>query len=115
MNREVHVRFGESVAVKSAALLDTSQKNRGEVRHDKEKCDSIFCESNVSIVVGINKVHLRTNLAGTLNPRQAVLATCAKEAIPHARVVAIREINERGLLFFTQKGTRKFNELISLF
>jgi len=51
--------------------------------------------------------------AGAPNPLQAVLATCGKDAIPHARVVAIREIDERGLLFFTQKGTRKFNELIS--
>lgn len=50
--------------------------------------------------------------AGAPNPRQAVLATCAKNAIPHARVVAIREIDERGLLFFTQQGTRKVNELI---
>src|SRR6185312_3798159 len=51
--------------------------------------------------------------AGAPNPCQAVLATCAKDAIPHARVVAIRKIDEQGLLFFTQKGTRKFHELIS--
>jgi len=51
------------------------------------------------------------NQAGAPNPRQAVLATCAKDAIPHARVVAIREIDDRGLLFFTQQDTRKVSEL----
>lgn len=49
--------------------------------------------------------------AGAPNPRQAVLSTCAKNAMPHARVVAIREIDEHGLLFFTQKGTRKVSEI----
>lgn len=51
------------------------------------------------------------NQAGAPNPHQAVLATCAKDAIPHARVVALREIDERGLLFFTQLGTRKVKEI----
>lgn len=51
------------------------------------------------------------NLAGAPNPRHAVLATSAKDAIPHARVVAIREIGEHGLIFFTQQGTRKVREL----
>ncbi|KTC86870.1 pyridoxine/pyridoxamine 5'-phosphate oxidase [Legionella brunensis] len=49
--------------------------------------------------------------AGTLNPQQAVLCTATKQALPHGRVVAIREINEEGLLFFTQQGTRKVTEL----
>jgi pyridoxamine 5'-phosphate oxidase len=48
---------------------------------------------------------------GAPNPQQAVLSTATKEAIPHSRVVAIREISEQGLLFFTQKGTRKVVEL----
>jgi len=52
------------------------------------------------------------NQAGAPNPRQAVLATCAKDAIPHSRVVTLREIDDRGLLFFTQQGTRKVRELI---
>lgn len=47
--------------------------------------------------------------AGAPNPQQAVLATATKDAIPHARVVALREINP--LLFFTQKGTRKVSEM----
>ena len=42
---------------------------------------------------------------------QAVLSTCASNNLPHARVVAIREISDKGLLFFTQKGTRKVAEL----
>lgn len=49
--------------------------------------------------------------AGAPNPQQAVLSTAAADAIPHGRVVAIREINEHGLLFFTQRGTRKVMEL----
>ncbi len=51
------------------------------------------------------------NKAGAPNPRQAVLATCGKEAMPHARVVALREITDSSLLFFTQLGTRKCHEL----
>lgn len=49
--------------------------------------------------------------AGAPNPQQAILATATKEAIPHSRVVAIREVNEQGLLFFTQRGTRKVSEI----
>lgn len=48
---------------------------------------------------------------GAPDPRQAVLSTATREAIPHGRVVAVREIDEKGLLFFTQKGTRKFRAL----
>lgn len=48
---------------------------------------------------------------GAPNPQQAVLATAAQQAAPHARVVAIREITENSLLFFTQRGTRKVQEL----
>lgn len=49
--------------------------------------------------------------AGALNPRHVVLSTAKNDAIPHARVVAIREIDVKGLLFFTQRGTRKVQEL----
>lgn len=48
---------------------------------------------------------------GATNPFQAVLSTATLKAVPHARVVAIREISEHGLLFFTQKGTKKVVEL----
>lgn len=47
--------------------------------------------------------------SGAPNPRQAVLST-VNENSPHARVVAIREISD-GLLFFTQKCTRKVEEI----
>jgi len=50
-------------------------------------------------------------LSGAPNPQQAVLATCTNDKIPHARVIAIREINDEGLLFFTQKNTRKVSEI----
>lgn len=50
--------------------------------------------------------------AGAPSPRQAVLSSCAKDSVPHARVVALREINDGGLLFFTQRGTRKVHELL---
>lgn len=49
--------------------------------------------------------------AGAPNPKQAVLSTATSQAIPHSRVVAIREISTDHLLFFTQKGTRKVTEL----
>lgn len=50
---------------------------------------------------------------GSPNSDRVVLATATKNYIPHSRVVAIREINEDGILFFTQRGTRKVSELIS--
>ncbi|HAT9590985.1 TPA: pyridoxamine 5'-phosphate oxidase [Legionella pneumophila subsp. pneumophila] len=56
---------------------------------------------------------------GAPNPQHAILATAGKDSIPHGRVIAIREINEQGLLFFTQRGTRKvvemtYNPIVSL-
>ncbi len=50
-------------------------------------------------------------VAGAPNPQQAVLSTATKDAIPHSRVVAMREVNDQGLLFFTQRGTRKTVEM----
>ena len=49
--------------------------------------------------------------AGAPNPQQAVLSTATHDAIPHSRVVAIREVSDQGLLFFTQRGTRKVTEI----
>ena len=49
---------------------------------------------------------------GAFNSQQAVLCTATPDAIPHGRVVAIREISTDGLLFFTQRTTRKVGELI---
>jgi len=48
---------------------------------------------------------------GSPNPNNIVLATAGKTGIPHSRIVAIREITEQGILFFTQRDTRKVNEL----
>jgi len=59
----------------------------------------------------LNQWILAEREAGAPNPQQAVLSTVTKKAIPHSRVVAIREINEKGLLFFTQRGTRKVEEM----
>lgn len=36
--------------------------------------------------------------AGAPNPQQAVLSTATKDAIHHSRVVAVREVDGRGLL-----------------
>ncbi len=48
---------------------------------------------------------------GSTNPDRVVLATVSAAGVPHSRVVAIREINNDGILFFTQKGTQKVAEL----
>ncbi len=40
------------------------------------------------------------------------MSTATKEGVPHSRVVTIREITPRGILFFTQKGTRKVTEIV---
>lgn len=48
---------------------------------------------------------------GAPSPQHAILSTTGKDAIPHGRVIAIREINDQGLLFFTQRGTRKVVEI----
>jgi pyridoxamine 5'-phosphate oxidase len=50
-------------------------------------------------------------IVGVSEPSRAVLSTCTKDAVPHSRVVAIREITEEGLIFFTQSSTRKVYEL----
>lgn len=48
---------------------------------------------------------------GSPNPDRVVLSTSTKNAGPHSRIVAVREINEKGILFFTQRDTRKVPEL----
>lgn len=59
----------------------------------------------------INECLDHEELLGSSNPRNIVLATAGKNGIPHSRIIAIREINERGILFFTQRGTRKVTEI----
>lgn len=52
--------------------------------------------------------------SGAAYANNAVLATVAKDSnIPNSRVVAIRESNEQGILFFTQRNTKKVQEIIS--
>ena len=48
---------------------------------------------------------------GVSNPNHAVLSTVSLENTPHSRVIAIREITDEGLVFFTQRRTRKVEEL----
>lgn len=49
---------------------------------------------------------------GSTYPDRVVLATCSPEGIPHSRIVAIKEITQEGILFFTQRGSKKVAELI---
>lgn len=48
---------------------------------------------------------------GSSSPERMVLATAGKDGVPHSRIVAIREVDANGILFFTQKGTRKTLEM----
>ncbi|MGL5741070.1 MAG: hypothetical protein ACRCXC_00215 [Legionella sp.] len=45
--------------------------------------------------------------AGAPNSSHAVLSSTSTNGCAHGRVIAIREITEDGILFFTQKNTRK--------
>lgn len=49
----------------------------------------------------LNKWLQEEHERGAPNPFQGVLSTATQEAVPHARVVAIREISEEYLLFFS--------------
>lgn len=49
---------------------------------------------------------------GSADPDRVVLATASAAGKVHSRVVAIREITEAGILFFTQRATRKVADLI---
>lgn len=49
---------------------------------------------------------------GSSTPDRAVLATAAKNGPAHSRVIVVREVAEEGVLFFTQKGTRKVKEIL---
>ncbi len=48
---------------------------------------------------------------GSEEPDQVVLATVSKEGLPHSRVVALRQISEDSIVFFTQKNTKKVDDL----
>lgn len=48
---------------------------------------------------------------GSAYPNRMVLATAKKDAIPHCRIVAIKEIDDQSIVFFTQRETRKVREM----
>jgi len=51
---------------------------------------------------------------GSSAPQRATLSTASMhglQAVPHSRIVALREVTEEGLLFFTSTKTRKYVEL----
>lgn len=47
---------------------------------------------------------------GAPNPQHAILSTAGKNSIPHGRVIAIREINEQGLLFLPNEEPEKLKK-----
>lgn len=47
------------------------------------------------------------------NPYNIVLSTSTDDGTVHSRIVAIREISVSGILFFTQKCSRKVKEIIN--
>ena len=49
--------------------------------------------------------------AGVAEPNAMTLATATAEGMPSARVVLLRGIDERGLVFFTNRKSRKGDEL----
>lgn len=48
---------------------------------------------------------------GSENPDRMILATASVQGMPHSRVVAIREISPKGILFFTQTVSRKVKDI----
>lgn len=48
---------------------------------------------------------------GSANPDRMVLSTATKNGASHSRIIAVREMNDKGILFFTQRDTRKVSEL----
>lgn len=47
-----------------------------------------------------------------LEPNAMILSTATKTGIPSSRTVLLKEIDERGLIFFTNKESRKAKEMI---
>ncbi|PWY56359.1 pyridoxamine 5'-phosphate oxidase [Legionella qingyii] len=62
-------------------------------------------------IIELNLWLARERETGAPNPSHAVLSSISLDGVPHSRVVAVREISDEGILFFTQKRTRKVNEL----
>jgi pyridoxamine 5'-phosphate oxidase len=49
--------------------------------------------------------------AGVLLPEAVTLATATADGVPSARMVLLKEVDERGFVFFTNYGSRKAREL----
>jgi pyridoxamine 5'-phosphate oxidase len=49
---------------------------------------------------------------GSTQAMTAVLSTATVSGVPHSRVVALRELDANGALFFTQKISRKVEEML---
>ena len=49
---------------------------------------------------------------GSPDPNMVVLATATRQGAVHSRVVAIREISNETILFFTQRCSRKVQEIL---
>lgn len=64
----------------------------------------------------IDEFHQWFNLASTSHisePNAMLLATASADGFPSARVVLLKEVNERGFVFFTNYQSRKGQELLS--
>lgn len=59
----------------------------------------------------INEWLENEKLLGCNHPNRMVLATTSLSNVPSSRIVAIREITHEGILFFTQKETKKVHQL----
>jgi len=59
------------------------------------------------LMLWLNEEHT----AGAKHSQHAILSTIGLDGHPHGRVVAIREIQSDGIIFFTQKSTRKIEEI----
>ena len=49
--------------------------------------------------------------SGILMPESVALATATSEGAPSVRMVLLKEVNEKGFVFFTNYGSRKANEI----
>lgn len=63
-------------------------------------------------IITINEWLTKEKELGSSDPNRMVLATAGKDNVPHSRIVAVREINERGVLFFTQRGNGKVIQIL---
>lgn len=62
-------------------------------------------------ITKINEWLEKEKQLGSTYPDRVVLATASANGTVHSRIVAIREISEEGILFFTQRATRKVSDL----